>query len=135
MVSKPTREGALLDLAFTNREAFVGYAMIGGPLGHSNCEITEFSILGEVRRESAGLLPWTSGGQTSVLRRLVEKLLGDIPKMERSPERTDMFEEGKPRSAEIGCPHVPKEKLLGKKTSLSKVFWFEIRKNRRVYGL
>lgn len=55
--------------------------------------------------------------------------------MERSPERTDIFEEGNPRSAETGCPHVPKEEVLGKKTSLSRVFWFEIRKNRRVYGL
>ncbi|KAF4794311.1 hypothetical protein TURU_103738 [Turdus rufiventris] len=61
--------------------------------------------------------------------------VGDIPKMERSPERTDIFEEGNPRSAETGCPHVPKEEVLGKKTSLSRVFWFEIRKNRRVYGL
>lgn len=84
-MSKPAREGALLDLLFTNKEALVGDVMIGGCLGHSNCEITEFSILGEVMRDSAELLPWTSRGQTSILRTLVEKLLDGIPKRERNP--------------------------------------------------
>lgn len=65
------------------------------------------------------MLPWASGGQTGILRRLVEKLFRGIPERERSPGRIDIFEEGNPRSAEVGCPHVPKEELLGKKTSLS----------------
>lgn len=81
-MSEPAREGVLLDSLFANREALVGDVMIGGCLGYSNCEITKSSILGEVsslgevRRESAELLPWTSVGQTSVLRRLVEKISG-----------------------------------------------------------
>lgn len=117
--SKPAREGALPDLLFANREAVVGDTMIGGCLGHSNCEITEFSIFGEARGDSAELFPWTSGGQTSILRRLVEKLLGGIPKRERSPGKTDIFEEANPRIAEMGCPHVAKEELLGNMTSMT----------------
>lgn len=65
------------------------------------------------------MLPWASGEQTSILRRLVDKLLGGIPERERSPGRIDIFEEGNPKSAEVGCPHVPKEELSGKKTSLT----------------
>ena len=50
LVSKPTREGAPLDLLFANREGLVGDVMVGGRLGHSDHEMTEFLILGEVRR-------------------------------------------------------------------------------------
>jgi len=42
----------------------VGDVIVGGHLGHSDHEMIEFSIFGEVRRELAELLPWTSGGQT-----------------------------------------------------------------------
>jgi len=48
--SKPTRGGALLDLLFTNREGLVGDVVVGGCLGFSNHEMTEFSLQGEVKR-------------------------------------------------------------------------------------
>ncbi|KAK4827898.1 LOW QUALITY PROTEIN: hypothetical protein QYF61_022321 [Mycteria americana] len=50
LVSEPTREGALLDLLFVNREGLVGDVMVGGCLGHSDHERIEFLILGEERR-------------------------------------------------------------------------------------
>ncbi|KAK4832989.1 hypothetical protein QYF61_027013 [Mycteria americana] len=49
LVSEPTREGAPLDLLFANREGPVGDVMVGGRLGHSDYEMIEFLILGEVR--------------------------------------------------------------------------------------
>lgn len=49
----------------------------------------------------------------------MKKFLGGLPKRERSPGRIDIFEERNPRSAEVGCLHLPKEELLGKKTSLT----------------
>ena len=48
LVSEPTREGALLDLLFVNREGLVGDVVVGGHLGHSDNEMIEFLILGEV---------------------------------------------------------------------------------------
>ena len=50
LVSEPTREGALLDLLFVNREGLVDDVVVGGRLGHSDHEIIEFSILREARR-------------------------------------------------------------------------------------
>ena len=50
MVSEATRDSALLDLLFVNREGLVDDVAVGGRLGHSNHEIIEFSILREARR-------------------------------------------------------------------------------------
>ncbi|PKU41370.1 adaptin ear-binding coat-associated protein 1 [Limosa lapponica baueri] len=50
LVREPTREGALLDLLFINREGLVGDVTVGGRLGHSDHEMIEFSVLREARR-------------------------------------------------------------------------------------
>jgi len=50
LVSEPSREGTPLDLS-ANREELVSDMMVGGHLGHSNHEMTEFSILGQARSE------------------------------------------------------------------------------------
>ncbi|KAK4828578.1 hypothetical protein QYF61_027668 [Mycteria americana] len=42
LVSEPTREGAPLDLLFTNREGLVSHVMVGGCLGQSDHEMIEF---------------------------------------------------------------------------------------------
>jgi len=42
LVSEPTRGGASLDLLFTNKEGLVGHVVVGGCLGHSDHEMTEF---------------------------------------------------------------------------------------------
>ncbi|KAK4810498.1 LOW QUALITY PROTEIN: hypothetical protein QYF61_004278 [Mycteria americana] len=47
LVREPTRGGALLDLLFTNREGLVGDVVVGGRLGLSNHDMTEFSIRGK----------------------------------------------------------------------------------------
>ncbi|PKU40950.1 hypothetical protein llap_8736 [Limosa lapponica baueri] len=51
LVREPTREGALLELLFVNREGLVGDVMVGGHLAHRDQKMTAFLILGEVRRE------------------------------------------------------------------------------------
>ena len=63
LVREPTREDAPLDL-FTNREGLVGGVEVESCCGQSDHEMVEFSVLGEVRRGAAKLLPWTSGGWT-----------------------------------------------------------------------
>ncbi|KAK4826229.1 hypothetical protein QYF61_006270 [Mycteria americana] len=50
LVSDPTREGAPLDLLFTNREGLVSHVMVGGRLGQSDHEMIEFLIRGEAAR-------------------------------------------------------------------------------------
>ena len=50
LVREPTRDGALLDLLFTNREGLVGDVKVGDRLEQSDHETVEFSILGDVRR-------------------------------------------------------------------------------------
>jgi len=42
LVREPTREGALLDLLFMNREGLVGDVMVGGHLGHSDHKMIDF---------------------------------------------------------------------------------------------
>ena len=63
LVREPTRGGAPLDLLFTNREGLVGDVEVKSCLGHSDHKMVQFSVLSEVRRRQAKLLPWTSRGQ------------------------------------------------------------------------
>ena len=50
---EPTRKDALLDLLFVNREGLVGNVMVGGCLGHSDHEITEFKIASVMRKKDS----------------------------------------------------------------------------------
>ena len=64
LVREPTRGGTPLDLMFTNREGLMGDMEVRSCLGQSDHKMVEFSILGEVRRGPAKVLPWMSGEQT-----------------------------------------------------------------------
>ena len=55
LVREPNREGAPLDLMFTNRERLVGDVELRSCLGQSDHRMAEFSILGEVTRGDLGL--------------------------------------------------------------------------------
>lgn len=50
---EPTRKDALLDLLFVNREGLVGNVMVGGCLGHSDHESTEFKIASVMRKKDS----------------------------------------------------------------------------------
>ena len=79
LVSEPSREGVLLDLLFANREGLVGDVVVGGRLGHSDDEMTEFSILGcggltpagcQVPTKAALSLPSSTGqGRENITKR------------------------------------------------------------------
>lgn len=48
--SDSTRDCALLDLLFMNREGLVGDGVVGDCLGHNDPKVIEFTILSEVRK-------------------------------------------------------------------------------------
>ena len=50
LVGEPTSGRIILDLFFANRDGLVGDVVVGGHLWHSDHEMMEFSIFGEIRR-------------------------------------------------------------------------------------
>ncbi|RMC06735.1 hypothetical protein DUI87_16181 [Hirundo rustica rustica] len=52
LVCEFTRGRTMLDLLFANRDGLVGDVVVGGHLGQSDHEIIEFSIIGEIRRNT-----------------------------------------------------------------------------------
>ncbi|RMC12189.1 hypothetical protein DUI87_11325 [Hirundo rustica rustica] len=64
LVGEPTRGRIILDLLFANRDGLVGDVVVGGCLEQSDHEIIEFSIFGEIRRNTNKTLTldfWTAG--------------------------------------------------------------------------
>ena len=51
VLSEPTREDALLDFLFVNREGLIGDIMVGVCLGHSDHEMAECKIFGIMRKK------------------------------------------------------------------------------------
>ncbi|GAB0179913.1 hypothetical protein GRJ2_000456600 [Grus japonensis] len=137
LVSEPTREGALLDLLFANREGLVGDVMVGGRLGHSSHEMMR--VFDSQRSKEAGqqnchlglqegrLWPvWETGWQSP---------LGGRPEGQRSPGRLDILQEGNLKGTAAGCPHVLKDGQRGRRPAwLNRELWLEVRK-KRVYDL
>ncbi|RMC11217.1 hypothetical protein DUI87_12132 [Hirundo rustica rustica] len=56
LVGEPARGRTMLDLLFANRDGLVGDVVVGGRLGQSDHEIIEFSIFGEIRRNTSKTL-------------------------------------------------------------------------------
>ena len=53
VLGEPTRKDDLLDFLFVNREGLVGDVMVGGCLGHSDCEMVEFKIFSVMRKKDS----------------------------------------------------------------------------------
>lgn len=45
--------------------------------------------------------------------------MGSSPEEQRDPGKVGILQEGNPKGARAACPHVPKDKLVGKKTGLA----------------
>ena len=45
--------------------------------------------------------------------------MGDSPEGQRSPGKLDILQERNPKGTRAGCPHVPRDKLAGKKANLT----------------
>ncbi|KAK4831851.1 hypothetical protein QYF61_019679 [Mycteria americana] len=117
LVSEPTREGAPLDLLFTNREGLVRDVMVGGRLGQSDHEMIEFLIRGEAARgvSKTATLEFRRA-DFGLFRRLVERV----------PWEAALMGKGRCR----------KTRRQGRRPAwLTRELWLEFRKKRRVYAL
>ncbi|RMC20151.1 hypothetical protein DUI87_00997 [Hirundo rustica rustica] len=75
LVGEPTRGRTMLDLLFANRDGLVGDVVVGGRLGQSDHEIIEFSIFGEIRRNTNKILTldfWRA--DFGLFRRLIQRV-------------------------------------------------------------
>ncbi|KAK4806205.1 hypothetical protein QYF61_001128 [Mycteria americana] len=138
LVREPTREGAPLDLLFTNREGLVSHVMVGGRLGQSDHETIEFLIRGEV---------WRGVSRTATLdfrradfglfRRLVERVPWEAALMGKGvQEGWTFFKEEVLKAQERAVPRCRKTSRRGRRPAwLTRELWLELRKKRRVYDL
>ncbi|KAK4830538.1 hypothetical protein QYF61_011676 [Mycteria americana] len=138
LVSEPTREGAPLDLLFTNREGLVSDVMVGGCLGQSDHEMIEFLIRGEAAR---------GVGKTATLefrradfglfRRLVDRVPWEAALMGKGvQEGWTFFKEEVLKAQERAVPRCQKTSRRGRRPAwLTRELWLELRRKRRVYDL
>ncbi|KAK4810673.1 hypothetical protein QYF61_007473 [Mycteria americana] len=136
--SEPTREGAPLDLLFTNREGLVGDVMVGGCLGQSDHEMIEFLILGEVRREVSRTATLDfRRADFGLFRRLVERVPWEAALMGKGvQEGWTFFKEEVLKAQEQAVPRCQKTSWRGRRPAwLNRELWLELRKKRRVYDL
>ncbi|KAK4818760.1 hypothetical protein QYF61_018932 [Mycteria americana] len=138
LVSERTREGALLDLLFVNREGLAGDVTVGGRLQHSDHEMVEFSILGEVRSgvsRTATLDFWRA--DFGLFRRLVDRVPWEaVLKGKVVQESWTFFKKEVLKAQEQAIPMCQKTSQWGRRPAwLNRELWPELRKKRRVYDL
>ncbi|KAK4818602.1 hypothetical protein QYF61_015464 [Mycteria americana] len=138
LVSEPTREGAPLDLLFTDREGLVSHVMAGGCLGQSDHKMIEFLIRGEAARgvsKTATLDFWRA--DFGLFRRLVERVPWEAALMGKGvQEGWTFFKEEVLKVQERAVPRCQKTSRRGRRPAwLTRELWLELRKKRRVYDL
>ncbi|KAK4822905.1 hypothetical protein QYF61_023268 [Mycteria americana] len=138
LVSEPTREGAPLDLLFTNREGLVSDVMVGGCLGQSDHEMIEFLILGEAARgvSKTATLDFRRA-DFGLFRRLVDRVPWEAAlKGKGVQEGWTFFKEEVLKAQERAVPRCRKTSRRGRRPAwLTRELWLELRKKRRVYDL
>ncbi|KAK4820048.1 hypothetical protein QYF61_017894 [Mycteria americana] len=138
LVSEPTREGAPLDLLFTNREGLVSHVMVGGCLGQSDHEMIEFLICGEVRRgvSRTATLDFRRV-DFGLCRRLVKRVPWEAALMGKGvQEGWTFFKEEVLKAQEQAVPRCQKTGRQGRRPAwLTRELWLELRRKRRVYDL
>ncbi|KAK4816199.1 hypothetical protein QYF61_012664 [Mycteria americana] len=138
LVSEPTREGALLDLLFTNREGLVSHVMVGGCLEQSDHEMIEFLILGNVMRgvSRTATLDFQRA-DFGPFRRLVNRVPWEAAlKGKGVQEGWTFFKEEVLKAQERAVPRCRKTSRQGRRPAwLNRELWPELRKKRRVYDL
>ncbi|KAK4831824.1 hypothetical protein QYF61_019347 [Mycteria americana] len=138
LVSEPTREGARLDLLFTNREGLVSHVMVGGHLGQSDHKMIEFLIRGEV---ASGVSKTSTldfqRADFGLFSRLVERVPWEAALMGKGvQEGWTFFKEEVLKAQERAVPRCRKTSQRGRRPAwLTRELWLELRKKRRVYGL
>ncbi|KAK4831702.1 hypothetical protein QYF61_018754 [Mycteria americana] len=138
LVSEPTREGAPLDLLFTNREGLVSDVMVGGCLGQSDHEMIEFLIRGEAARgvSKTATLDFRRA-DFGLFRRLVERVPWEAALMGKGvQEGWTFFKEEVLKAQEQAVPRCRKTSRQGRRPAwLTRELWLELRRKRRVYDL
>ncbi|KAK4806799.1 hypothetical protein QYF61_005595 [Mycteria americana] len=138
LVSEPTREGAPLDLLFTNREGLVSDVMVGGCLGQSDHEMIEFLIRGEAARgvSKTATLDFRRA-DFGLFRRLVERVPWEAALMGKGvQEGWTFFKEEVLKAQERAVPRCRKTSRWGRRPAwLTRELWLELRRKRRVYDL
>ncbi|KAK4806905.1 hypothetical protein QYF61_012626 [Mycteria americana] len=138
LVSEPTREGAPLDLLFTNREGLVSDVMVGGCLGQSDHEMIEFLIRGEAARGvgKTATLDFRRA-DFSLFRRLVDSVPWEAALMGKGvQEGWTFFKEEVLKAQERALPRCRKTSRRGRRPAwLTRELWLELRRKRRVYDL
>ncbi|KAK4809578.1 hypothetical protein QYF61_020000 [Mycteria americana] len=138
LVSEPTREGAPLDLLFTNRDGLVSDVMVGGCLGQSDHEMIEFLIRGEVARGvgKTATLDFRRA-DFSLFRRLVERVPWEAALMGKGvQEGWTFFKEEVLKAQERAVPRCRKTSRRGRRPAwLTRELWLKLRRKRRVYDL
>lgn len=91
VIEEPTRRGAVLDFALTNKEGLVNMKLKSS-LGCSGHEVADFKVLGAVRSVGRRSLPWTKRGQTSASSRIfLAECHGIRPWREEWPKRAGWY--------------------------------------------
>ncbi|KAK4831885.1 hypothetical protein QYF61_020032 [Mycteria americana] len=138
LVSEPTREGAPLDLLFTNREGLVSHVMVGGRLGQSDHEMIEFLILGEAARgvSKTATLDFRRA-DFGLFRRLVERVPWEEALMGKGvQEGWTFFKEEVLTAQERAVPRCRKLSRQQRRPAwLTRELCLDLRKKRRVYDL
>ncbi|KAK4829727.1 hypothetical protein QYF61_006188 [Mycteria americana] len=138
LVSEPTREGAPLDLLFTNREGLVSHVMVGRCLGQSDHKMIEFLIRGEAARgvSKTATLDFQRA-DFGLFRRLVERVPWEAALMGKGvQEGWTFFKEEVLKAQERAVPRCRKTSWQGRRPAwLTRELWLELRKKRRVYDL
>ncbi|KAK4828700.1 LOW QUALITY PROTEIN: hypothetical protein QYF61_000538 [Mycteria americana] len=138
LVSEPTREGAPLDLLFTNRKGLVSHVMVGGRLGQSDHEMIEFLIRGEAARGvSKTATLYFRRADFGLFRRLVERVPWEAALTGKGvQEGWTFFKEEVLKAQERAVPRCRKMNWQGRRPAwLTRELWLELRKKRRVYSL
>ncbi|KAK4820687.1 hypothetical protein QYF61_003607 [Mycteria americana] len=137
LVSEPTREGAPLDLLFTNREGLVSHVMVGR-LGQSDHKMIEFLIRGEAARgvSRTATLDFRRA-DFGLFRRLVDRVPWEAAlKGKGVQEGWTLFKEEVLKAQDQAVPRCRKTSRRGRRPAwLNRELWLELRKKRRVYNL
>ena len=130
LVSELTSEGTRWTYCLQSEKDFVVGVVVGGHLGHSNHEMTELSIHGEVRR-------WVSKtatlnlqrGDFGLFRRLIDRVAWEAGLTDKGvQEGWIFFKKEVLKGARAGRFHVPKDELAGKTGLAEQRVWLELNK-------
>ncbi|KAK4828864.1 hypothetical protein QYF61_000992 [Mycteria americana] len=126
LVREPTREGALLDLLFMNREGLVSDVMVGGHLGQKVRRGVSRTATLDFRRADFGLF-----------RSLVDRVPWEAAlKGKGVQEGWTSFKKETLKAQEQANPMCRKTSWRGRRPAwLNRELWLELRKKRRVYDL